>query len=418
MGMIDALMKIVVKVSDVVAVARQFRASPAVAMQELVRQVRDVVGNTLEKVMEAELELHLGEEADPSNKRNGYRQRTFALKGIGGVTVRVPRDRKGTFVSQVVPPKRRYDEATERDLAALHLAGISTRMLSILSGRVLGVRVSAQEVSNAMHTLVPAARRFLERPLGDRRWMYVYVDGTNFRVRRSTVALEPTLVVLGIDERGHKSVLAMAQGDKDTRGAWEVVFAELKARGLDPSAVKLGIMDGLPGLAAAFREAFLNARTARCWVHKGRNVFTRVPHRYQAQFRRDWDRVQYADGIDAARAAFEQLQQTWAKDCGDAVECMARDLDELLVHYDFPKEHWDALRTTNPIERVNKEFKRRSRAMEQIGPDGLKTLLAFTALRLEFGWMQSSITASNHQHLVYRKKRDARVEELTQGLLQ
>jgi putative transposase len=103
MGIFEALMKIVVKVSDVVAVARQFRASPAVAMQELVRQVRDVVGNTLEKVMEAELELHLGEEADPSNKRNGYRQRSFALKGIGGLTVRVPRDRNGTFVSQVVP---------------------------------------------------------------------------------------------------------------------------------------------------------------------------------------------------------------------------------------------------------------------------------------------------------------------------
>jgi putative transposase len=89
----------------------------------------------------------------------------------------------------------------------------------------------------------------------------------------------------------------------------------------------------------------------------------------------------------------------------------------LLVHYEFPRDHWDALRTTNPIERVNKEFKRRSKPMETIGPDGLKTLLAFTALRLEFGWMQSSITASNLKHLVYKKKREARLEELTRGLL-
>lgn len=268
MEVLETLMKIVVKVTDVVALARQFRETPGAAMQQLAQQVRSVVTDALEHVMDAELELHLGEEGDPSNKRNGYRERSYALKGVGAVTVRVPRDRKGTFESRVVPPSRRYDEAIERDLATLHLAGISTRMLAMLSRRVMGVRVSAQEVSNAMQTLVPAAKRFLERPLGDRRWVYLYVDGTNFRVRRSTVAIEPTLVVLGVDEQGHKSVLAMVQGDKDARGAWEVVFQELKNRGLDGSAVQLGIMDGLPGLASAFREAFPNARAARCWVHK------------------------------------------------------------------------------------------------------------------------------------------------------
>src|SRR5262249_37488071 len=162
---------------------------------------------------------------------------------IGSMTMRVPRDRKGTYESRIVPASRRYDEALERDLAALHLAGISTRMLSILSGRVLGVKLSMTEVSNALQTLVPAARTFLERPLGTRRWIYLYIDGTNFRVRRSTVAVEPTLVVLGVDEHGFKSVLAMITGDKDSRGAWEMVFADLKARGLDGSSVELGIMD-------------------------------------------------------------------------------------------------------------------------------------------------------------------------------
>jgi transposase-like protein len=308
-------------------------------------------------------------------------------------------------------------EAIERDLAALHLAGISTRMLSILSKRVLGVKVSAQEVSNALDTLIPSARGFLERPLGGRVWRYLYVDGTFFSVRRTTVAKEPTLVVLGVDEGGFKSVLAMVQGDKDSKTAWEMVFGELKARGLDGAQVQLGIMDGLPGLATAFLEAFPNARVARCWVHKAANVMPRVPVRYQAAFKADWDLVQYAGDKAGAQAAFEALTSWWRKDCPEAVECMARDIDALLVHYDFPKTHWDALRTTNPIERVNKEFKRRSKAMEQMGPDGLRALLAFTALKLEFGWMQTSITAANLQHLVYRKKREARLEELTRGIL-
>jgi transposase-like protein len=417
MGLGDTLLKIVVKVGDAVSLARRFRESPSVAMHEFVTHVRTLVTKAVEQVLDAEIELHLHEEADGENKRNGYRSRTFAIKGIGDLTLRVPRDRKATFESRVIPPSRRYDDVIERDLAALHLAGISTRMLAVLSRNVLGVKISAQEVSNSLEKIVPAARRFLERPLDSRRFRYLYIDGTNFRVRRSTVELEPTLVVLGIDENGHKSVISMVQGDKENRRCWEMVFSDLKERGFDTSAVELGIMDGLPGLADAFREAFPRARTARCWVHKARNVFPRVPHRYQAAFRENWDRVQYADNQAAARSAFNALKERWVNTCEDAVMSIERDLDALLVHYEFPKEHWDALRTTNPIERVNKEFKRRSKAMEQVSPDGLKTLLAFTALRLEFGWMQSSITASNLNNLTYRKKREARLEELTKGLL-
>jgi transposase-like protein len=302
-------------------------------------------------------------------------------------------------------------------LAVLHLAGISTRMLSVLSKRVLGVKVSAQEICNSLDTIIPAARSFLERPLSGRVWRYLYVDGTFFSVRRSTVAKEPTLVVLGVDEGGFKSVLAMVQGDKDSKAAWEMVFRDLKARGLEGAQVQLGIMDGLPGLPTAFLEAFPHARVARCWVHKAANVMPRVPVRYQAAFKADWDLVQYAEDRTSAQAAFTSLAGRWKKDCPEAVECMLRDLEALLVHYDFPRGHWDALRTTNPIERVNKEFKRRSKAMEQMGPNGLRALLAFTALKLEFGWMQASIEASKLYNLNNVKKREARIEELTKGLL-
>jgi putative transposase len=119
---------------------------------------------------------------------------------------------------------------------------------------------------------LPAAKAFLSRPLSDRTWMYLYVDGTNFRVRRTTVDIEPTLVVLGVDETGRKIVLSMVQGDKDSRAAWEAVFVDLKERGLDGSRVRVGVMDGLPGLGDAFHEAFPSAKVLRCWVHKARNV--------------------------------------------------------------------------------------------------------------------------------------------------
>jgi putative transposase len=401
----ENLMKLVLKIHDVVELVKRFEASPAKAMREVGEHVRHGVKEMLERVMEAELELFLGQDAEVGNKRNGYTTRTFVFKGVGALQVRVPRDRAGRFDTKVVPSGRRYDQALEKDLALLHLAGLSTRMLSHVSRSVLGLAISPSEVSNALKTIVPAAKAFLERDLSGRRFKYLWVDGTNFKIRRTTVDREPTLVVIGVDENDRKSVLAMVQGDKDARGAWEMVFAMLKERGLDGSAVQLGIMDGLPGLADAFTASFSNARIARCWVHKLRNVFTLVPRRYQAEFKHDWDKVAYATERVAAEAAFAALKERWRTNAGDAVTRFEKDLDALLCHYDFPCEYWSALRTTNPIERVNKEFKRRSKSMEQMGPDGLKALLAFTALRLEFGWSTTPITSPKLANLALSPSR-------------
>ncbi len=418
MGLGDSVMKFVVRIGDVVALATRFRAEPRSMMQEIVTQVRTVVAEALEQVMDAEIDLVLGEGKDPSNKRNGYTRRSYSIKGIGEVAVKVPRDRKGAYESKVVPPSRRYDEAVEKDIALLNLAGLSTRTLALVSQRVLGVKVSAQEVSNSIGTILPAARSFLDRPLGTRRWVYLYIDGTFFSVRRTTVEREPTLVVLGVDDAGHKSVLAMVQGDKDSRAAWEMVFARLKERGLDASAVQLGVMDGLVGLAQAFREAFPKARVARCWVHKARNVFPLVPRRYQGAFKASWDLVQYATNGAAARTAFEALKDQWSASCDDAVASMERDLEALMVHYEFPEAHWDALRTTNPIERINKEFKRRTKSMDHLGVDTLRAMLVFTALRLEFGWLTMPITSPSLHHLNYNRQRAERLEEIAKTLLQ
>ena len=414
-------MKLVVKVQDVVELVKRFEVSPAAAMRELGEQVRQGARDVLERVMDAEIELFLGRDIEADNKRNGYATRTFVLKGVGALKLRVPRDRAGRFETKVVPSNRRYDEALEKDLALLHLAGLSTRVLSHVSRSVLGLSVSPSEVSNALKTIVPAAKAFLERDLSGRRFKYLWIDGTNFKVRRTTVGREPTLVVIGVDENDKKSVVAMVQGDKDARGAWEMVFASMKERGFDGSTVQLGIMDGLPGLAAAFLGAFPNAKVARCWIHKLRNVLTLVPRRYQAEFKRDWDKVAYAPGRVDASASFTALKARWLPIAGDAVARLERDIEALLCHYDFPREHWSALRTTNPIERVNKEFKRRSKSMEQMGSDGLKALLAFTALRLEFGWSTTPITSPKLANLYLAPTRqghpDTSIDAVIQGLL-
>jgi putative transposase len=160
----EFLMKLIVKVQDIVSLAKRFETSPRSALQEVAGHMRSGAREVLERVMDAEIELFLGRATEVGNKRNGYTSRSFAWKGLGTIEVRVPRDRAGRFASSVIPVGRRYDEALEKDIALLHLAGLSTRTLSHVSRSVLGLAISPAEVSNALKTIVPAAKGFLERP--------------------------------------------------------------------------------------------------------------------------------------------------------------------------------------------------------------------------------------------------------------
>ena len=200
-------------------------------------------------------------------------------------------------------------------------------------------------------------------------------------------------MVLGIDESNRMSILAIEPGTKDNTEAWAAVFSELRKRGLDIDAVRVGIMDGLPGLERLFKETFPNAMTARCWVHALKNACAKVPTRLHEVFKKLAHQVMYASSENAARMAFGELKSAMNTDAQRAVHCLEKDLDSLLVHYRFEKSLWRVLRTTNPIERVNKEFKRRTKSMETLGERTLEILVAFTALRLEWGWHRTPVNS-------------------------
>ena len=204
-------------------------------------------------------------------------------------------------------------------------------------------------------------------------------------------------MVLGIDENNRRSILAIEPGTKDNVDAWEAVFNELINRGLRASDVRIGIMDGLPGLESSFKRTFSKSVTARCWVHAMKNAQAKTPARLRGGFKQMLSKVMYASSEDAARKAFKSLKEAMGADAERAVHCIEKDLDSLVVHYRFDKNLWLALKTTNPIERVNREFKKRSRSMGSMGENLLESLLAFTALRLEMGWKQVPIDS---KHLV------------------
>ena len=392
-----AIIKVEIRLGEVSKAIEAFRKDRKNALEALAHEFRTAVSTTVNELLKAEIDVFLGQTDQKDNKRNGYHpEREYILRGIGGISIRTPKDRKGRFQSSVIPVHERIDPRIRADMAVLHLAGLSTRTLSMISKRLLGVEVSKDTISSSLDLIAGEAEKWLTRPITKKYWA-LYVDGTNFRIqRRGSTEKEPSLVVLGVDENNFRSILAIEPGSKDNVESWRAVFSELKKRGLAGSNVRLGIMDGLPGLEKLFREEFPNSVTQRCWVHSIRNAMAKVPERLREPFKAQTDKIMYAPNEDAARREFVTLKAIMAKDASRAVSCLGKDLESLLAYYKFDHRCWRSLRTTNAIETINRQFKRRTKTMDTLGETTLESILAFVALKIEISWQKARIDAGQY----------------------
>lgn len=353
-------------------------------------------------LMDCEFELFLGRdkyervsgvEISERYLRNGHYQRTFAVKGLGRLNVKVPRDRQGNYQTKVLDPYKRNEASIEEDVAVLYLLGQSTRSLALISERLLGTQISASKVSECSGRLIASVEKWRSRPLSE-TFKYLYLDGTNFSMRIDKKIVKVcVLVVIGVDEFGIKQVIALQAGDKESAGTWRQLFKDLKARGLNRQAIKLGIMDGLPGLEKVFKEEFPGAKIQRCQVHVARNVLCKVPQNMKQKVADDIRSIFYASSKDKSMEFFAEFKRRYEKVIPSAVKCLEGSLESTLCYLSFPEAEWISLRTTNPIERLNKEFKRRTKSMEIVaGEASCYNLLAVISLRMEVYWKRHPIT--------------------------
>jgi len=391
-------MQLKVSVPEVLDLFKAIQTTHGSIFEMLRMNVQEEVGNYLSKLMGAELSHFLGREryehgSSDGNYRNGGYERKFCLKGIGEVTVRVPRDRHGEFKTEVMPRSQRYETAIAEDLTLLYLTGISTRTLALLSKRLIGRKLCAEEVSKANRELTEAVEQWRNRDLSREAVKYLIIDGVNFAMRIGRkIERVPILAVVGIREDGTRLVLGLQSGDKESAANWREFFKDLKRRGLDGNKVVLGIMDGLPALEKVFREEFSNAKTQRCQVHVARNVLAKVPRSQKQAVADDMRSIFYATSKTKALEFFETFRQRWEKDLPSAVKCLEQSLDSCLTFFSFPEEEWLSLRTTNIIERLNKEFRRRTKTMEIVaGENACYRLLAFISLKMELSWRANRV---------------------------
>jgi putative transposase len=391
-------MEIKISVPEAVELIKELQERPSRIFEMATMNVQKDVGNYLTNLMKAELTHILGREEyersdGETNHRNGSYARKFCIKGIGEVDTKVPRDRNGEYQTQVLPRSKQYENRIAEDISMMYLAGISTRTLSMLSKRLIGRALSHEEVSRANRELTDAVEKWRSRDLSGEKIKYIFVDGVIFKMRlEGSVENVAVLVAIGVTDSGAKLVLGLQSGDKESATSWREFFRDLKSRGLDGASVTLGIMDGLSGLEKVFEEEFPNSKVQRCQVHVARNVLAKVPHKIKKEVADDLRSIFYASSKKKADDFYKTFNKKWEKELPSAVKSLRQSINACLTFFKFPEEEWTSLRTTNIVERLNKEFKRRTKPMEIVaGENACYRLLAFISLKMELSWRANPV---------------------------
>ncbi|MHB1501783.1 MAG: IS256 family transposase [Candidatus Dormibacteria bacterium] len=337
--------------------------APVPAPDDVLEQmVREGAQRMLQTALVEEVESFLGRaKYDRGGEFRGYRngslpERTIATS-MAAVTIRQPRVSdvpagSDPFRSEIVSRWERQSRTQLRLFARLYLEGLSSGDFEPVFRALVGetTALSPASILRLRQEWEDEYRLWRGRPLLD-RYVYIFADGIYLKagLEREKTAV---LVVLGVRADGHKELLAMQQGYRESAASWGELLRDLKSRGLtEPPLLAIG--DGGLGFWAALNEVFPTTRQQRCWNHRVLNVIDKLPKRLQATARGAIKEIYQAPSrAECSRRRAEYCTQLRAQAQGDAADCLERDWDEFVTFYDFPEEHWLHLRTSNPIESI------------------------------------------------------------------
>ena len=293
--------------------------------------------------------------------RHGHDPVRAIQTGIGPVEVQKPkaRDRGATagvrirFTSNILPKWARRTKSLDALLPVLYLRGISAgdfqEALSALLGKD-APNLSAAVIARLKSEWEGEYRQWQKRDLSARRYVYVWADGVYLQARMEPQA-ECMLVLMGATPEGKKELIGFQTGMRESAQSWKELLVDLKARGL-VVAPEVAVGDGALGFWKALDEAFPTARHQRCWLHKTLNVLDKFPKSLQPNAHKDLREIWTSPDRASAEAAMATFADKYAPKYDKAVECLLKDRETLLTFFDFPADHWDHLRTSNPIESV------------------------------------------------------------------
>jgi putative transposase len=343
---------------------------PGSILDPLTEIAREGARQMLAAALKAEAATFVAQFADellPDGRQRVVRHGTGPEReiqtGIGPVPVQrqkvrdrakgAPDEKKIRFTSSILPRWARRSRSLDALLPVLYLRGVSTGDFQEALGALLGAdapNLSPGTISRLTAGWQEDYDRWQRRDLSARRYVYIWADGVYLQARMEPVA-ECMLVVLGATPEGKKELVGFQVGVRESAQSWRELLVDLKARGL-AVAPELAVGDGALGFWKAVDEVFPGTRHQRCWFHKISNVLNHFPKSGQPAAAADLRNVSHAATRAEALAAIETFKEKYAAKYAKGVACLTKDTDALLSFYDFPAEHWDHLRTSNPIESV------------------------------------------------------------------
>lgn len=338
---------------------------PEIALSDLFENlVTQFVKENLESIMRAEIK-HFMEESPEGhhNSRNGFYRRNLHTKYGNIEKMAVPRDRNGEFHTQVFEPYQRRDGWLEEAVIQMYKSGMGTREVARFIESMFGSHYSPTTVSNITATVLEDIQNWQQRPL-QKRYSVIYLDGLYVKLKRSSVSGEVIYFAMGIDEKGHRQILGFYVGGQESANGWRDVLKDLYRRGAQE--VLLGVFDGLPGLDDAFRETYPKADVQHCIVHKVRATFPKIRVQHKTDFLNDLKTIYNALDHDLALAAFDTVKAKWNKLYPKEIKSWEEQLPTLLTFYKYPLTIKNTIYTSNPIERMNKEIRKRLKPMNSL----------------------------------------------------
>jgi len=348
--------------------------------------LREIVERTVQTLLEEEMTAHLGAERyERSGERRGYRNgskpRTLTTR-VGTLELLVPQDRDGTFSTELFGRYQRSEQALVASLMEMYVQGVSTRKVAQITETLCGTRFSKSQVSALAGRLDTELGAWRERPLTAPSYPYVWVDARYEHVRiDGRVISQGVLLVSGLrGDDGRRELLGVAVADTESAATYQEVFRSLKARGL--TGVRLVISDDHAGLRQAIAKHFQGASWQRCQVHVTRNLCGQVAATKRANLAAGLREVFAAPTWSQAQAVASRLAEQWRTSHPRVAEQLEEDLEDCLNCLAFPAAQQVRIRTTNGLERLSQEIKRRTRVV-RIFPNREACLRLVTALAAE-----------------------------------
>ncbi len=340
----------------------------------------------LQQLIELEVAAVLGADRHERTEerlgyRNGYRPRSLTTQ-VGDIDLLIPKLRAGSFLPSILEPRRRVEQALYGVIMEAYICGVSTRKVDALVA-ALGSQsgISKSQVSRICQNIDEQVQAFLSRPLQESGYAYVYLDATYLHGRLGKalqVCSRAVVVAMGVNADGRRELLGLKVGDSESEGFWSEFLASLKERGL--TGVKLVVSDAHAGLTKAIRRQLQGCVWQRCRVHFARNLLQCVPKAHQGMVTAALRSVFAQENATEIASRWDDLAASLAERFPKAAELMNGAREDVLAFRHFPAPHWRKIWSTNLLERVNEEIKRRTRVVGIFPNDAAITRLVGAVL--------------------------------------